>query len=388
MIKRILEQYNHKFGTPKIYIKSPGRANIIGEHTDYNKGLVLPFAIEQCIHFYMGTNQSRTLRLFAYDLKEYKEYKIDQLQFKNDGWERYFINALVVLNLDINEGVDVVFGGNLPHGGGISSSSALACGFLSGLNSLFDLSYTVDELVGFASETENGIGLNGGIMDQTAILKGKKDKALKIDFLDLTLEEVDMPSKAYTFYLFHSGQTHNLVETGYNDRRSSCEKALSIIQKVNPKINSLRDLSSKDLTAYALDDVLYRRCKHVIEESNRVLDAVQVLRSGQYRALGNLLLKSHESLSNYYEVSTPEIDSLVAISQTIPGILGSRIMGGGFGGCTINFVEGKLEAKDIDTITTDYFSKTGLNMTVLEVEASSGVEVNVLDEKQSENSRT
>jgi len=231
----------------------------------------------------------------------------------------------------------------------------------------------VDQLINLASQAENGIGLNGGIMDQTAIFKGRQGYALKIDFLDFSIEEVAMPDDAYSFYLFNSGQKHNLVDTEYNKRRATCEKALSIIQSGRKNVETLRDISRQDVDNYLDDDITKKRCIHVIEENERVVSAIQMLKEKKYDSLGFLLLESHKSLSQNYEVSTPEIDYLVERSQEILNVLGSRIMGGGFGGCTINFVKGKLEDEVIDKLKKDYKQQTELDLDVYEIHPSDGI---------------
>jgi galactokinase len=371
----ILDLYNSKFENPQIYVKSPGRANIIGEHTDYNNGLVMPFAIEQSIHMYLGKNQQGLLRIIAHDLEESIEIDLSQLAYQNSGWKRYFINALVALEFNESEGLDVVFGGNLPQGGGVSSSSAITCGFLAGVNSLFGFNLNLDEMINLASQAENGIGLNGGIMDQTAIFKGKKDCALMIDFLDFSTKEIEMPPAEFTFYLFNSGQKHNLVETEYNRRRATCENALKTMQQANSKIHSLRDVTHQDIGSYLSNETSMKRCIHVIDENKRAESAAHILKDQQYEQLGQILLDSHHSLANNYEVSTAEIDYLVERSQSIPNMLGSRIMGGGFGGCTINFLKGKLDDIESDKLKFDYKEKTGFDLKIIEITANNGVEV-------------
>jgi len=375
MKNNILAQFNSRFGNPHIYVKSPGRANIIGEHTDYNNGLVLPFAINQCIHMYMSKNEIGLLRVFAFDINDSAEVNLKELKFQNEGWTRYFINALVACGYDQSSGIDVVFGGNLPQGGGVSSSSALTCGFLAGINSLFNLKYSVDQMIDLASQAENGIGLNGGIMDQTAIFKGRHGHALKIDFLDFSVEEFEMPDDEYTFYLINSGQKHNLVETEYNKRRATCENALQVIQSKRPEVETFRDITEHDIEKYLVDDVSKKRCIHVLEENIRVLTAAQILKDKKYEELGPLLLESHKSLSQYYEVSTPEIDYLVERSQEVNNVLGSRIMGGGFGGCTINFVKRDISDSQINKLKSDYKLKCGYDLTIDEITPSGGIQV-------------
>lgn len=375
MKERILEEYKKRFGVPQIYVKSPGRANIIGEHTDYNHGLVFPFAIEQSVGMVIGKNNLKKLRLVALDLGE--EYDLDLLDisYRSDGWSRYFINSLMALGYTAADGIDVVFGGNLPRGGGVSSSSALSCGFLAGVNQLCNYELSIDYLISLASQAENGIGLNGGIMDQTAILKGEKGMALLIDFDDFSVKKYQVPTEEYKFYLLNSGQKHNLVDTEYNKRRATCDAAVKQVAKHNNRVKTLRDMTLSDVSQYLSDELSRKRCTHVIEENDRVVAAAQLLESGNVDGLGELLLASHQSLSNNYEVSTPEVDYLIERSQKINNILGSRIMGGGFGGCTINFVKGELADIDVAKLTEDYRNETGLDLEVYEVKASDGVVV-------------
>lgn len=375
----ILNHFKDQFGLPQIYVKSPGRANIIGEHTDYNQGLVLPFAVKQCIHLYLKRTNNQKLRVSAIDLNEKEEIEISDLSFCKKGWIRYFINALVALGLDHFSGIDVVFGGNLPQGCGVSSSSAITCGFLAGVNTLFSLDKNIDELIDLASQAENGIGLKGGIMDQTSIFKGEVGHALKIDFLDHSIEKIPLPLSDFQFYLFNSGQKHDLVETEYNDRRETCESALKELALNNPNIQSLRDVTKDDLDTSNLDSKSKKRVLHVIQENERVIQATQFLKGGTMFELGKLLTESHKSLSNNYEVSTVEIDYLVQRSLQVSNILGGRIMGGGFGGSAIHLVQGKLDEKDIHQLKLDYTHETGLDMEVYEIEASSGLRVVELD---------
>ena len=375
MKNNVLEQFKNNFGNPQLYVKSPGRANIIGEHTDYNHGLVLPFAINQCIHFYLGSNKLELLRAYAIDLDEFYEIEMHEVEFQKNGWSRYLVNSLVACGFDKSQGIDVVFGGDLPQGGGVSSSSALTCGFLAGINSLFKLEYSTDYLIKLASQAENGIGLNGGIMDQSAIFKGKSGYALLIDFADFSVSEVEMPSTTYSFYLFNSGQKHNLVDTEYNRRRATCDRALKTIQSKKQGVAALRNITREDIDVYLENEVAKRRCIHVLEENKRVIMATQILKDKSYKKLGALLLESHYSLSQNYEVSTSEIDYLVDRSQQISNMLGSRIMGGGFGGCTINFTKGKLNESEVKQLIEDYNNETGYDLKIDEISASDGIEV-------------
>ena len=257
----------------------------------------------------------------------------------------------------------------------VRSSSAITCGFLAGINAIRNLGYGDDKLIDLASQAENGSGLNGGIMDQTAIIKGKIDNAVLIDFLDGSVEYFVMPDYEYSFYLFNSGQKHDLVETGYNKRREECENALKTIQKSRPEVNTLRDITLADIESYLADDISKKRCTHVLQENARVKSVTEALQKRDFKHIGPLLNASHKSLSEQYEVSTPEIDFLVEHSLQIPNVLGSRIMGGGFGGCTINFVHGKLDINEIKNLKKNYEERTGLELQILKISAGDGVRI-------------
>ena len=375
MKDKIIDTYKKRFGQCQIYVNAPGRANIIGEHTDYNHGLVLPFAIEQSIGMAIGQNSLKKLRLVALDVDEEFEMDLMNISFKTDGWSRYFINSLVALSHSITDGIDVVFGGNLPQGGGVSSSSALTCGFLSGINQLFEYKHDLASIIDLASQAENGIGLNGGVMDQTAILEGKKGKAMIIDFLNLTTTEINIPTNEFRFYIFNSGQKHNLVDTEYNKRRATCDAVVRQVSAIDPSVNTFRQVTLFHIENVVDGEVAKKRAIHVIEENERVRKAATALSQDKFELLGPLIDQSHESLSKNYEVSTPEIDYLVHCSRQISNLIGARIMGGGFGGCTINLVKGKLEKEDIIKLKSRYQSRTNFELSILEVNASDGVRV-------------
>jgi len=374
VVQRLLTKFEFSEKPPEILVKSPGRANIIGEHTDYNQGLVLPFAIDQAIYFFISANRSNTLKIYAADLDEYKEIELENLSYQVTGWSRYFINAMLSLGEYENFGMDIVFGGDLPSGGGISSSSALSCGFLSGVNHLFGLELSMHRIISLASEAENGIGLNGGLMDQTVICKGINDHALKIDFLTDEEEQIPIDLGTHTFYLFNSGQKHELVDSAYNQRRETCKVALEILNESFPSIKSYRDVESVE-TLKILKGDNYKRALHVFHENKRVGQAIESIKNKDFVQLGKLINESHVSLSKLYEVSTQEIDALVEISNQHEGNLGARIMGGGFGGCTINLYDKPLEDKAMEEILDEYREVTGLEGSIFKVEPSDGVKV-------------
>lgn len=366
-----LHQSNYK--SDPLLIMAPGRANIIGEHTDYNKGLALPFAINKYVTIAISTNSVRTLDITAHDIDDTYVSEIANLQYQSKGWARYFTNVLVALNLDLNHGLNVSFGGNLPIGIGVSSSSAITCGFVYGLNHLLKLSLSTDQQIEIASKAENGIGLNGGKMDQIAIYKSKKNSAIYINFGQNTQSEVPLDLDNHSFYLIESGQRHSLVETKYNERRSTCESAFKKLKKELPQITTFADVSNTDILNLIADVTTKNRCLHVVNEFKRVEAAKKSILKKDFATLGRLMTDTHYSLSQLYEVSTPEIDWLVEHTLKSENIMGSRIMGGGFGGCTINLCRGTISETDKIQLTNSYKKSTGLDLKLHMIVPSEGI---------------
>lgn len=359
---RLQDIYLEKFGKkPEMHVFSPGRANIIGEHTDYNDGFVLPFAIEQGITFLASTNQSFEIRLYAADVNESCIFDLNALSDRHDyGWTKYIYQAIMAMGHHHLQGMDVVFGGNLPIGAGVSSSSALICGFLTVLSRVSDVNMSQEALVEMSVTAERGQGLRGGIMDQFSIFHGMQSKAILLDCKDYSSVMIDMLQGDYTFYLFNTNVKHNLVKSDYNTRRDECDQAVDILNKSYKPIQSLRDLTVTDIEPIQslLPSLLWSRASFVIEENDRVHQAVKAMQSNDAVQLGALLYASHEGLSKKYEVSCPELDYLVEMTLGYDQILGARMMGGGFGGCTINLVDGVLSTtfcKEIDQKFTAHF---------------------------------
>jgi len=375
IISKIKSDHRKFFSEACIMVKAPGRANIIGEHTDYNHGLVLPFAINQGIYFIVSKNQKAKLRITAHDINENYESAINPLEYRTEGWTRYFNNALVALDINLDSGIDVTFGGDLPSGAGVSSSSAITCGFMFAVNHLFRLGHDTRTLILLASQAENGIGLNGGTMDQTSIFRGLQNTALLIDYYHNTITPVELNLGEYQFYLFESGQQHNLVDTAYNKRRATCEEALKLVQAKYPLVDTMRQMSLNHVNEVLTISTMKKRCAHVINENERVRKAQTAIASSDFVQLGNIMLQTHKSLSQSYEVSTKEIDFLVARSQQIKNVLGSRIMGGGFGGCTINLVRDGLTETELQELAMHYKAETGMVMKWHKITPSNGVQL-------------
>jgi len=269
----------------------------------------------------------------------------------------------------IVKGVDIVFASDIPIGAGVSSSSAICCGFIFLLNGLFELKIPLDQQIAIASEAEQGMGLKGGIMDQYSILKGKEGQALLIDCEVNKHQEIPLNLKDHSFVLVNSSVKHNLIDSDYNDRRSEVEEGLAIVKKEKPN-KTFRTLNTNDLKPSAKN---YKRLCHVVNEISRVKEAVDFIENQNYEKLGKLLKASHLSLKDDYEVSCEEVDFLVSEINSYDGVLGSRMMGGGFGGSIITLVDKTFNRQNWNKLSDKYYNSYSLKPEVLEIESSNGV---------------
>jgi len=368
--------FESHFGNPTVQVFSPGRANIIGEHTDYNEGYVLPFAIGQGIWFLAAANSTSVMNIIAANTGEIARVDLsDHSYIPVFGWEKYLLQVIRTLDLHGNHGLDLVFFGDLPIGGGVSSSSAITCGFISVLDSLFDLGLTPDDMIRTAVTAEVGSGVRGGIMDQYTIFNGVSDKAILLDCRTGSHKFVDLNMRGYHFYLINTNVRHNLVQTDYNSRRAECDRAVGLISVNHKKISALRDLTLSDLPAIRelLDDTLFNRVSFVVQENDRVLHAVEAIRSHNWNKLGELLYGSHDGLAQMYEVSCDELNWLVNFTLDVDQFLGARMMGGGFGGCTINLTKGKISLDLVRKIEIEYEKAFGLKPEIMPITAENGI---------------
>ena len=353
----------------EITIGVSGRANIIGEHTDYNEGFVFPFAIEQKIFFLAKKSDTNKSNIFSLDMNDnYDENNARQ------GWQHYFhnINEIFQTRYAIDKGIEVCFGGNLSIGAGISSSSAVCCGFIEIFDNLFRLNLSSIDKVNIASEAEHGIGLKGGKMDQYAIINGLNGNALLLDCKTLTHVDIQLPND-WKFLLLHSGVKHNLVETEYNTRRRQCEMAMEELNKAGNSFSSLRDIKLDQFKDFTFsDEIIFKRGLHVLEENNRVEEFKDSMNKNDIEKCGSLLYASHQSLKDKYEVSCEELDDLVDLAKETTFIYGSRMMGGGFGGCTINLIEA-INEEELQTLKNKFQSKYGYPPIDIIVKPSQGI---------------
>lgn len=364
----LFENFNPDFG-----IQSPGRINLIGEHTDYNEGFVLPTAINKFIYLYFRKNGSDDLvNLYSETFDSFYNFSLHDYMKSEKGWVNYVlgvINEIQKKNHNL-KGFDCLIKSELPIGAGISSSAALECGMAYGLNELFQLGLSKKEMIHISQDAENNyVGSNCGIMDQYASVMSKKNSLLLLDCQTLEEKYIPFDFGDYELLLLNTNVSHNLADSEYNTRREECEKAVSLIKKKYPQVNSLRAINKQMLSNYQpqLPKINYHRCLHVIEENDRVQLATQYLQQNLLKDFGKLMYDSHHSLQYLYEVSCKELDFLVDFSRGEDQILGARMMGGGFGGCTINLIKKDYTKEYIANVSPAYFKEFGIELDAIAV---------------------
>ncbi len=361
--KKFEELYNEK----PFLIRSPGRVNLIGEHTDYNEGFVLPAAIDKAIYFAISPRDDGKCNLFALDMNDNFEFAVSSLQFTKKNWPNYLMGVVDQLNkLGYKlKGFNCVFGGDIPIGAGMSSSAAIEAGLAFALNHIFNLGIDKLSLVKLAQKAENEfVGVNCGIMDQYINIFGKYGNVLRIDCRSLEYDYFPFEYKEISIVLFDTGVSHSLASSEYNQRRKECTLGVELIKKDHSQIKSLRDVTLAMLNDYKnkLDSKIFRRCKYVVEENDRMVKACYSLKEKNLSEFGSFMYATHKGLSKDYEVSCKELDYLVELTIENPGIYGSRMMGGGFGGCTINLIENNIVEETKEKISKKYKQKFNINL--------------------------
>ncbi len=360
----------------------PGRVNLIGEHTDYNDGFVLPVALKRDVRLAMRPRNDRRVRLYSVDYDEHHEFDLDQLQYhKEKLWANYVQGvawALQEQGLTLT-GLDGVISGNVPRGSGLSSSAALeiasALGLMTAANQQDRLSGP--QIAQAAQRAENQfVGVNCGIMDQFISMLGAEDHALLIDCRSLEYELVPFPANA-SLVIGNTKASRSLASSAYNQRRQECETGVAALQAVLPEIRALRDVTSEQLLAHRdlLSETVFRRCHHVVSENERVLQTVSALRAGDLAEVGRLMNASHESLRVDYEVSSAALDTMVEAMRSAPGCYGARLTGAGFGGCAVALVEPGSEQSVADAIYEKYSKATNVWPEVYMSRAAAGARV-------------
>jgi galactokinase len=365
-----------------ITVKAPGRINLIGEHTDYNNGFVLPAAIQKAATITITKRGDDQMHLKALDLDdELLIASFAGLQKSNKQWANYIIGVIVqfVKKQKFSTGFNIAITSDVPIGAGLSSSAAIECAVAYGLNELFGLGIDKMDLAFMAQKAEHEFaGVQCGIMDQFASLFGKKDQVVLLDCQSMEYQYFPLQLEGYTIILLDTGVKHALASSEYNTRRKECEAGVQMMQVKYPALVSLRDATISILNETVdanTNPLIYNRCKYVIEEIERTLAATEDLTSNQLLAFGKKMFATHEGLSKLYEVSCPELDLLVDAVKDKPSVMGARMMGGGFGGCTINIVASNAVPQLIEELTKLYELKTGKNLQHYIVSIEEGVSV-------------
>ncbi|HPM32662.1 MAG TPA: galactokinase [Chryseolinea sp.] len=360
-IKVVREIFHQRYGTSPLMVIAPGRINLIGEHTDYNNGFVMPSAIDHYFVFALAPNKTKTFSAYSTDLNEASTFTIEDI---NPGhhWTNYFMGVLQGLQQKgcALQGFDCVFGGNIPVGAGLSSSAALCSGFGFALNEVFNYSLSRLEIAKIAQYAEhNFAGVKCGIMDMYACLFSEKNSVILLDCRSLTHEYLPFEYDDVEILLMDTKVKHTLASSAYNKRREACEEGVSIIHKDFPDVTSLRDVSIASLETYKnrMTKEVFEKSLFVTEEIQRTQDAATLLRNKDLVSFGKLMNRTHWGLSHLYEVSCDESDFLVKCAEEEKdSILGSRMMGGGFGGCTINLVRKGSASRYTSAIREKYFA--------------------------------
>lgn len=363
---------------PEYTFLSPGRINIIGEHVDYNDGFVLPAAINKYICFAISPNKNTECAIIAKDLNEVSKFDLtEEIKPVDAMWMNYILG--VVSQLKENKlplrGFNLVFSSSIPMGSGLSSSAALECGIAYALNKMFHLDLTKEEIALIGQKSEHTfVGVNCGIMDQFASVFGKKNNVIQLDCTTLEHKYHKADFKNYSLLLLDSNVKHTHLTSGYNIRRKEVESGLTIIKQHFPEVKTFRNCTEAMVLELKdqLGETIFKRCSFVVKEIQRVHDAVSALRQMNFKELGKLMSLTHQGLSEEYEVSCEEIDFLIENVQSEKSVLGARMMGGGFGGCSINLIEKGHEKELVERISKLYKEKFGIQLKSYKVKISKG----------------
>jgi galactokinase len=358
-------------------VLSPGRINIIGEHIDYNDGYVLPAAIDKIICFAFEKNTTNSANIQAIDLNESVVIDVTKEAVLSDSvWTNYLRGVLFQLRLKGYEigGFNCAFSSNIPTGSGLSSSAALECGFLFGINELFHLKIKPIDMALMGQSAEHWVGINCGIMDQFSSVMGLENKVIKIDCrtLDYTYHTANFID--YSLVLLDSNVKHSLFTSEYNNRRIECNEGLSIVNENYPEIESFRDCDVDHIINLKskMSENVFKRSLYAVKEIKRVIQACEALDNGDIKTLGKLMFETHDGLSKDYEVSCDELDYLVDLAKTEEDIIGSRLMGGGFGGCAITLIKKGKEAIIKEKFTKLYLEKFNIDLKIYDIKVSNG----------------
>lgn len=371
IIKNLKKEFFEIFGkeNEREYF-SPGRVNLIGEHTDYNGGNVFPCALDFGTYALVRKNTEKKMRVISLNFRQkgIVEFPLDSLVYdEKDNWANYPKGVLSILNREgyrVEEGLDILFWGNIPNGAGLSSSASIEVLVGLILNDYFEFGIEMIDLVKYSQKAENEfVGVNCGIMDQFAIGMGKRNHAILLDCNSLVYKYAPLKLEDAVIVIGNTNKRRGLADSKYNERRAQCEEALGNLQE-KLEINSLGELSIEEFEEnkkYIKNEINIKRAKHAVYENRRTIEGVEALENNNIDKFGKLMNESHISLRDDYEVTGFELDTMVSIAWEQEGVIGSRMTGAGFGGCTVSLVKKESVAKFIENVSREYKEKTGLD---------------------------
>ena len=376
-LQSLRELFTARYGSEPRLFSAPGRVNLIGEHTDYNEGFVLPMAANLRTYVAAAPRTDDTLRVYSCNRQDEVVFRINAAELTSRGWLNYVYGVSRELSNDGHPlvGANVAIASEVPPGAGLSSSAALEISFGFALLRLSARDFDPLELAFAAQRAEHRyVGTKSGLMDQLSSVFGRTDQALLIDCRTLELTPIPMRVGEVAVVVCDSKKKHDLASSAYNQRRTECEQAVEFLNKKRPDIVTLRNVGIADLDLIEeMPEPFRRRSRHVITENDRTLQAAKALAAGEHQLLGNLMNESHRSLRDDYEVSCRELDVLVELAHAHDGVLGARMMGGGFGGCTVNLVRREEIENFRNYVVMNYQRLVGLTADIYAIEADSGV---------------
>ena len=380
LFSKIEESFKNRFSAEPTLFSAPGRINLIGEHTDYNNGLVLPAAIDKNIILAIGKRDDNAIHLYSLDQRQSHTTALDTVERSPMLWPDYILGVVQQLTKRGHtlRGFNLVFGGDIPQGAGLSSSAALECATAFALNELFHLGIQRLDIALTAQAAENEfVGVKCGLMDQFASVFGQEQRLIKLDCADFSYEYIPFNNPDLRIVLFDTQVKHSLASSAYNERREQCEYGVTLIQKHKPGVKSLRDATLQQLEQYVkpINEIVYNRCHYVVSEIQRLQDGCEDLKKDDFEAFGKRMFETHDGLQHLYEVSCDELDILVDLARDNDAVLGARMMGGGFGGCTINLVKANRVQEVVREITEAYAKKTAQEAQVYVAKISAGTSI-------------
>ena len=372
------EKYTEIYGGAARFFRAPGRVNLIGEHTDYNGGFVLPMAIDRQTTVAAGLRNDRKIKVYTVNLEESAEFDLDAETERKDGfWLNYIEGVARILERNGVRltGANLLIRSDVPTGAGLSSSAALETAVGLALSEISGQPIDRTTLAKIGQQTEHEfVGANVGIMDQFVSANAVAKHALLLDCRSLTFENVPLDTRETAVVICDTNVKHEIASSEYNTRRAECETAVEILKKYLPEIKQLRDVSAADLNKFAdfLPDNVFRRARHIVTENARTIEAGNALKSNDLTEFGRLMRESHLSMRDDFEISCRELDVMVEIAEKSDGVLGARMTGGGFGGSTVNLVKRANLGRFKETIRREYQRLTEIKPTVLVSEAGGG----------------